>query len=51
MLEQSWEVYAAQLANSSSNDEEILRTIEEIVKKESIDMGKPANIVYARDTR
>ncbi|CAG8487016.1 13776_t:CDS:10 [Acaulospora colombiana] len=50
MLEQSWEEYATQLANSQ-NEDEIVEIIKSIVAGNNIDETKAANVVYARDTR
>ncbi|KAJ3016008.1 Phosphoacetylglucosamine Mutase [Thoreauomyces humboldtii] len=50
MLAQSWESYATELANASTTDA-LLAALENVVTKEKIDLGKPANIVVGRDTR
>ncbi|CAG8466966.1 10826_t:CDS:10 [Acaulospora morrowiae] len=50
MLEQSWEEYATQLANSQTEDE-LVEVIKRIVVENNIDETKEANVVYARDTR
>jgi phosphoacetylglucosamine mutase len=50
MLQQSWEAYATQLANANTT-EELLSAIAQVVEANNIDLSKPANVVYARDTR
>ncbi|KAJ3300251.1 Phosphoacetylglucosamine Mutase [Borealophlyctis nickersoniae] len=50
MLAQSWEAYASALANAGDNDS-LVSVLEDIVKKEQIDLSKPAHVVVARDTR
>lgn len=50
MLEQAWEGYATALANSSS-PEELVHQIHQMVTALQIDLSKPANVIYARDTR
>ncbi|EGG07404.1 uncharacterized protein MELLADRAFT_116324 [Melampsora larici-populina 98AG31] len=47
MLNSSWESHATSLANSSNH----FKTLEEIIKVESIDLKKPAKIIYGHDTR
>jgi phosphoacetylglucosamine mutase len=50
MLEQAWEAYATALANSSS-PEDLVHQIHQMVTALQIDISKPANVIYARDTR
>lgn len=50
MLEQSWEVYATQLANAKDGDS-LLNVVEDIVAQYKIDLEIPANVIYAYDTR
>jgi len=50
MLEQAWEGYATALANSSS-PEDLIHQIHQMVTALQIDVSKPANVIYARDTR
>ncbi|KAJ3343178.1 Phosphoacetylglucosamine Mutase [Gonapodya sp. JEL0774] len=49
MLEQSWELYATELANAT--DDLVPDVIASIAEKEKIDWGVSAAIVVARDTR
>lgn len=50
MLESSWEVHASTLSNAATTDE-FLNGLNAFVKTTKIDLSKPANVVYARDTR
>ncbi|KAJ3151691.1 Phosphoacetylglucosamine Mutase [Geranomyces variabilis] len=50
MLAQSWETYATVLANAATTDA-LVAGLEDIVKKEQIDLAQPAHVVIARDTR
>ncbi|RKP11149.1 hypothetical protein THASP1DRAFT_33908 [Thamnocephalis sphaerospora] len=50
MLEQTWEAYASQLANAPTI-EELLAVVDRVIAANKIDLSKPANVVYARDTR
>ncbi|KAM3584777.1 hypothetical protein VKS41_003581 [Umbelopsis sp. WA50703] len=50
MLEQSWEVYATELANARDADS-ILKAIDSIVAQAGITFEKDANVIYAYDTR
>jgi len=50
MLESSWEVHATTLSNAATT-EEFLSALDAFVKATKIDLTKPANVVYARDTR
>ncbi|KAK3810879.1 MAG: Phosphoacetylglucosamine mutase [Benniella sp.] len=50
MLEASWESYATLLANAQSN-ELLFEAIQSMVSTLKIDLTKPANIVFGRDTR
>ena len=50
MLESSWEVHATTLSNAATTDE-FLNALDAFVKATKIDLMKPANVVYARDTR
>ncbi|KAG0150164.1 hypothetical protein CROQUDRAFT_668670 [Cronartium quercuum f. sp. fusiforme G11] len=47
MLAGSWEAHATSLANSSNH----LKTLQQIVTIESIDLTKPAKVIYGHDTR
>ncbi|EMG45380.1 Phosphoacetylglucosamine mutase [Candida maltosa Xu316] len=49
MLESSWEQYATQLANTSS--EELLATVKQLASDLKIDLESPSSIVIARDSR
>lgn len=56
MLEASWEGYATTLANATNvpqagDSSALLSAIQKIVEDLNIDLSKPANIVFARDTR
>ncbi len=50
MLEQSWEVYATQLANAD-NGESLVQVVNEIISINKIDLETPASVIYAHDTR
>ncbi|ORY08426.1 Phosphoacetylglucosamine mutase [Basidiobolus meristosporus CBS 931.73] len=50
MLEQSWEVYATQLANARTPSN-LVEELVKIILAAKIDLSKPARIVFARDTR
>ncbi|KAF9360257.1 Phosphoacetylglucosamine Mutase [Mortierella sp. AD094] len=50
MLEGSWEAHATALSNAQSNDQ-LLEYIHSMVSSLKIDLTKPANVVYGRDTR
>ena len=50
MLEAAWERHATELANAPTTDE-LLDIIDALIKNQRIDISKPANVVYARDTR
>ncbi|RHZ83422.1 hypothetical protein Glove_94g33 [Diversispora epigaea] len=50
MLHQSWEGYAAQLANAQTEDE-LVEVIKIIVKEFDIDETMTSKVIYARDTR
>lgn len=50
MLEQSWEAYATALANAPT-PEALSQQIDKMVATLRIDISKPANVIYARDTR
>ncbi|XP_014327711.2 phosphoacetylglucosamine mutase [Xiphophorus maculatus] len=49
MLTSSWEDYATQLANTEQD--ELLTTLKDIIKKEAIDMSREANVFVGKDTR
>ncbi|KAH9950396.1 phosphoacetylglucosamine mutase [Amylocystis lapponica] len=49
MLEAAWEVHATTLANAPTDA--FVDALDTFVKSLKIDMSKPANVVYARDTR
>lgn len=50
MLEAAWERYATELANAPTTAD-LLDTVDSLITTLKIDLSKPANIVYARDTR
>lgn len=50
MLEQSWEVYATQLANANDGDK-LAEVVNDIVAINKIDLEAPASVIYAHDTR
>lgn len=50
MLEQSWESYATKLANANDG-ETLLEVVNEVIAQNKIDLGIPANVIYAYDTR
>ncbi|KAI0695168.1 phosphoacetylglucosamine mutase [Cytidiella melzeri] len=50
MLEASWEAHATVLANVTTTDQ-LISALEQLVSSLRIDLSKPANVVYARDTR
>lgn len=50
MLEAAWENHATTLANAPTADA-FIEVVENLIKLAKIDLTKPANIVYARDTR
>lgn len=50
MLEASWEAHATTLSNAPTT-EEFLGALDAFVKTTKIDLSKPSNVVYARDTR
>ena len=50
MLETSWEAHASALANAEST-QDLIETIEAVVRSARIDLSKPARVVYGRDTR
>ncbi|KAF9435129.1 Phosphoacetylglucosamine Mutase [Entomortierella beljakovae] len=50
MLEGSWEAHATALSNAQS-DEQLLENVHTMVNTLKIDLTKPANVVYGRDTR
>lgn len=50
MLEAAWERHATELANAPTTDD-LLDAVEALIKNLKIDLSKPANVVYARDTR
>ncbi|KXT05536.1 hypothetical protein AC578_3742 [Pseudocercospora eumusae] len=50
MLEQDWEKWATNIVNGQ-NPEETLQAYANVVKEFKIDVSKPANVIYARDTR
>lgn len=50
MLEASWEVHATILANTTTT-QEFLEALDTLVQTAKIDLSRPANVVYARDTR
>lgn len=50
MLEAAWERYATELANAPTTAD-LLDAVDTLIKNLRIDISKPANVVYARDTR
>lgn len=50
MLEAAWEGYATALANAATT-EEFIEGCNHLVSSLKIDVSKPANVLYARDTR
>ncbi|KAF2167785.1 hypothetical protein M409DRAFT_21935 [Zasmidium cellare ATCC 36951] len=50
MLEQDWESWATTIVNGQ-NPEETVKAYGEVIQKYNIDQDKPANVIYARDTR
>ena len=50
MLEAAWEVHATTAANAPTTDA-FISVLETIIQNSRIDLGKPARVVYARDTR
>ncbi|KAL8287416.1 hypothetical protein RQP46_003274 [Phenoliferia psychrophenolica] len=50
MLHASWESHATALANAATNGA-LLAALEEVVQLYSIDLTKPATVVYGHDTR
>ncbi|KIY64811.1 phosphoacetylglucosamine mutase [Cylindrobasidium torrendii FP15055 ss-10] len=50
MLEAAWEVHATNLANAPTTAD-LIASLETLVQATKIDLSKPANVVYASDTR
>lgn len=50
MLEQDWEQWATFIVNGN-NPEETVKAYGHVIQKYHIDQDKPANVIYARDTR
>ncbi|KAI4788728.1 N-acetylglucosamine-phosphate mutase, partial [Aureobasidium sp. EXF-8845] len=50
MLEASWEKYATQLANVDSDDH-LVQVYNDLAKTLKINLGAPARVIFARDTR
>lgn len=50
MLEQDWEQWATFIVNGNST-EETVKAYGNVIQKYNIDQDKPANVIYARDTR
>ena len=50
MLEAAWENHATTFANAPTTDD-FIDAVENLIQIAKIDVSKPANIVYARDTR
>ncbi|PNS17149.1 Phosphoacetylglucosamine mutase [Sphaceloma murrayae] len=50
MLASDWEPYATQLANAV-DDNEVNSVYEALAKSNNINLDKPANVIFARDTR
>lgn len=50
MLENSWEALATNLSNAETTGD-LIQVVTNIISQQKIDISKPANVVYARDTR
>ncbi|KAJ3479609.1 hypothetical protein NLI96_g8943 [Meripilus lineatus] len=50
MLESAWEVHATNVANAQTSDA-LIEVLQNLVKTLRIDLTKPANVIFARDTR
>lgn len=50
MLEASWEGHATTLSNAPNTDE-FIEALSTLIQSAKIDLSKPSNVVYARDTR
>lgn len=50
MLDTSWESHATDFANAASADA-FIAILETFIQTKQIPLGKPARVVYARDTR
>ncbi|KAJ3883361.1 phosphoacetylglucosamine mutase [Lentinula edodes] len=50
MLEAAWEGHATTISNASTSSD-LIEALESLVQTAKIDLSKPANVVYARDTR
>lgn len=50
MLEASWEAHATTISNASNSDA-LVEALQSLIQTAKIDLSKPANVVYARDTR
>jgi len=50
MLKQSWEGYATELANASTEDA-MLDSLKKVIDEEKIPMNVNSKVVIARDTR
>jgi phosphoacetylglucosamine mutase len=50
MLEQTWEVFATELANARDPDS-IVKVVDSIVARNNINLENEANVIYAYDTR
>jgi len=50
MLEASWETHATTFANAATTDD-FVTAVESFIKTAKIDLSKPCNVVYGRDTR
>lgn len=50
MLENSWEALATSLSNAETTND-FIQVVTNIINQQKIDILKPANVVYARDTR
>lgn len=49
MVTPTWEGYATQLANAEQED--LLAALQDIIKKEAINMSQEANVFVGKDTR
>ncbi|KAJ1992534.1 hypothetical protein H4R33_000990 [Dimargaris cristalligena] len=50
MLDTQWEPYATELANAA-DETALTRAMQKIIEEKHIDVGKPAHVVFGRDTR
>ncbi|KAG6851164.1 hypothetical protein H0H93_015174 [Arthromyces matolae] len=50
MLESSWEAHATLISNAATS-EDLIQTLDDLVRTTRIDLNKPARVIFARDTR